>query len=81
MHFLQSESGQKAKPAKCSESKTGATIPLFRLSRSDMLKEVLNLHNMCNHGQSAILQRDHVDLSKGEEPSSAGSRSVRIISN
>jgi len=36
---------------------------------------------MCNFGQSTILQSDHVDLSKGEEPSSAGSRSVRMITN
>ena len=55
MHFLQPASGQKAKPAKCSESKTGAAIPLFCLSRSNMLKEVLKLHNIHTHYQPSTI--------------------------
>jgi len=54
-------------------------LKCLRWFLSSILRD-LPAFGTCSRGQSAILQRDYVDLSKGEEPSSAGSRSVRIIS-
>jgi hypothetical protein len=63
MSFYKPAPGPHTKPKKASETKSGPAVPLLTMSRCEVLKEVLKLHDLHSHYQPSEISGYPVKIS------------------
>ncbi|KAF8193679.1 hypothetical protein BJ912DRAFT_1057368 [Pholiota molesta] len=65
LHYREASTGQgaKSKPKKASETKGGPAIPLFSMSRCDLLQDVLKLHDLHQLFRPSVISGFPVEIS------------------